>query len=132
MHSGEDGTEHGFFGAFHEVRPHQRIVQTFTYEGFPDGVSLDTMMQEDLGNGRTRLRALSVVDTIEARDAMIASGMETGVVEGYERLDEVLAGLPIEHHGTELHDAMMRACVRPSPWTPTCRRWSSAPCANAA
>ncbi len=91
VHSGEDGTKHGFFGAFHEVRPHERIVQTFTYEGFPDGVSLETMTLEDLGDRRTRLRALSVVDSMEARDAMVASGMETGVVEGYERLDELLA-----------------------------------------
>jgi len=92
VHSGEDGTEHGFFGAFHEVRPDERIVQTFTYEGWPDGVSLETLTLEDLGDGRTRLHGLSVVDTMAARDAMIASGMETGVVEGYERLDELLAG----------------------------------------
>ena len=91
LHSGDDGTEHAFFGAFHEVRPHERIVQTFTYEGFPDGVALETATFEDLG-GRTRLSIVSVVDTMEARDAMIASGMETGVVEGYERLDELLAG----------------------------------------
>ncbi len=89
-HHDDDG-EYGFFGAFHEVRPSERIVQTFTYEGFPDGVSLDTLTLEDLGDGRTRLRALSVVDSMEARDAMIASGMETGVREGYERLDELLA-----------------------------------------
>ena len=91
VHIEEDGTEHGFFGAFHEVRPHERIVQTFTYEGFPDGVSLETLTLEDLGNGRTRLRGLSVMDTMQARDAMVASGMETGIVEGYERLDELLA-----------------------------------------
>lgn len=90
-HSGDDGTAHGFYGAFHEVRPDERIVQTFTYDGFPDGVSLDTTTFEDLGGGRTRLRALSVVDSMEGRDAMVASGMETGVIEGYERLDDLLA-----------------------------------------
>jgi uncharacterized protein YndB with AHSA1/START domain len=41
-HADADG-EYRFFGAFHEVRPPERIVQTFTYEGFPDGVSLDTV-----------------------------------------------------------------------------------------
>jgi uncharacterized protein YndB with AHSA1/START domain len=81
-----------FYGSFHEVRPSERLVQTFTYEGYPDGVSLDTMTFEDLGDGRTRVVALSVVDTMEARDAIIASGMETGVLEGYAKLDAVLAG----------------------------------------
>lgn len=90
--SGDDGQEHGFFGAFHEVRESERIVQTFTYEGWPDGVSLETGTFEDLGNGRSRLRWLSIVDSIEARDAFVASGMESGVVEGYEQLDDLLAG----------------------------------------
>jgi len=80
-----------FYGSFHEVRPGERLVQTFTWEGFPDGVSLDTMTFEDLGDGRTRVVGLSVVDTMEARDAIIASGMETGVVEGYAKLDALLA-----------------------------------------
>ena len=83
--------EYGFHGCFHEVRPDERIVQTWTFEGVPDGVSLETLVLEDLGDGRTRLVAWSVVDSFEARDAMIASGMEHGVVEGYERLDELLA-----------------------------------------
>jgi len=80
-----------FYGSFHEVRRSERLVQTFTWEGFPDGVSLDTMTFEDLGDGRTRVVGLSVVDTMEARDAIIASGMETGVVEGYAKLDALLA-----------------------------------------
>ena len=81
-----------FYGSFHEARPGERLVQTFTWEGAPDGVSLDTMTFTDLGDGRTRLEILSVVDTMEARDMMVASGMETGIVEGYEKLDELLAG----------------------------------------
>ena len=67
------------------------IVQTFTYEGFPDGVALERLTFEDLGDGRTRLTATSLVDSFEGRDAFVASGMETGVIEGYERLDELLA-----------------------------------------
>ena len=81
-----------FYGSFHELRPAERLVQTFTYLGEPDGVSLDTMTFEDLGDGRTRVSGLSVVDTMEVRDAMLASGMETGIIEGYEKLDELLAG----------------------------------------
>jgi uncharacterized protein YndB with AHSA1/START domain len=87
-----DGEEiAAFFGSFHEVRPSERLVQTFTWEGMPDGVSLDTMTFEDLGNGRTRTVSVSVVDSLEARDAIMASGMDVGVNEGYEKLDEILA-----------------------------------------
>jgi uncharacterized protein YndB with AHSA1/START domain len=90
LHSrGED--QFGFHGSFHEVRPNELIVQTFCFEGFPDQVALERMVLEDLGNGRTRLTATSLVDSFESRDAFVASGMETGVVEGYERLDEILA-----------------------------------------
>ncbi|MGH3436739.1 MAG: SRPBCC family protein [Sciscionella sp.] len=80
-----------FYGSFHELRPNRRLVQTFTYEGVPDGVSLDTVTFDDLDDGRTRVTTLSVVDNLQARDAIIASGMEHGVVEGYEQLDALLA-----------------------------------------
>ena len=86
-----DGNEFAFFGSFHEVRPSELIVQTFTYEGMPDSVSLERVELEDLGDGRTRLVATSLVGSFEDRDAFIASGMEVGVREGYERLDELLA-----------------------------------------
>jgi uncharacterized protein YndB with AHSA1/START domain len=90
VHAEADGiTEYAFRGVFHEVRPVDRIVQTFTYEGYPDGVSLETATFEDLG-GRTRVTTKSVMDSIEARDAVIASGMEGGLREAYERLDELL------------------------------------------
>ena len=89
----QDGEEYGFHGCFHEVRPSELIVQTFTFEGFPEGVALEKLVLEDLGDGRTRLVATSLVDSFEGRDAFLASGMETGVVEGYERLDEVLESL---------------------------------------
>jgi uncharacterized protein YndB with AHSA1/START domain len=85
-----DGEEYGFHGCFHEVRPDELIVQTFTFEGFPDGVALEKLVLTDLGDGRTRLTATSLVDSFEGRDAFVASGMETGVVQGYERLDEIL------------------------------------------
>ena len=88
-----DGEEvAAFYGSFHEIRPTERLVQTFTWEGMPDGVSLDTMTFEDLGNGRTRVVGVSVVDSLESRDAIMASGMEVGVYEGYEKLDALLAG----------------------------------------
>ncbi|MFD5465127.1 SRPBCC family protein [Kitasatospora sp. NPDC127059] len=80
-----------FYGSFHEVRPATRLVQTFTFEGVPDGVSLDTAVFEPVGEGRTRVTILSVVDSLAARDAILASGMERGVVEGYRKLDALLA-----------------------------------------
>ncbi|MQA35363.1 SRPBCC family protein [Modestobacter roseus] len=86
-----DGEEHAFHGSFHDVRPAQLIVQTFTYDGMPDDVALERLVLEELPGGRTRLTATSLVDSFEGRDAFLASGMETGVREGYERLDALLA-----------------------------------------
>jgi uncharacterized protein YndB with AHSA1/START domain len=81
-----------FYGSFHDARPGERIVQTFTFEGVPDGVSLDTVVFTPLDGGR-RCRSVvtSVVETLEGRDAILASGMDTGVSEGYEQLDELIA-----------------------------------------
>ena len=85
--------EYSFHGSFHEVRPDELIVQTFTFDGMPDGVALEKLVFEPLDGGtRTRLSTTSLVDSFADRDAFVASGMETGVVEGYERLDELLAG----------------------------------------
>jgi len=86
----DQGVEYAFRGCFHEVRP-DRIVQTFTFEGEPDGVALETLRFEDLGDGRTRLHTQSLVDSFEGRDAWLASGMETGVNDGYAKLDRMLA-----------------------------------------
>jgi uncharacterized protein YndB with AHSA1/START domain len=87
-----DGAAYGFRGSFHEVRPGELIVQTFTFEGMPDGVALEKLQFEDLGGGRTRLVTTSLVDSFEGRDGFVASGMEVGIREGYERLDALLAG----------------------------------------
>jgi uncharacterized protein YndB with AHSA1/START domain len=91
VHSTES-FEAGFYGCFHEVRPSELIVQTFTFEGVPDGVALEKLIFEDLGDGRTRLTSTSLVDSFEDRDAFVASGMEVGIQEGYQRLDDLLAG----------------------------------------
>jgi uncharacterized protein YndB with AHSA1/START domain len=85
-----DGVEFGFHGCFHEVRP-DRIVQTFTFDGDPDGVALETLWFEGLGDGRTRLRTQSLCDSFESRDAWLRSGMDTGVNEGYAKLDAMIA-----------------------------------------
>ncbi len=83
--------EYAFHGSFHEVRPTELIVQTFTFEGAADEVALEKLTLEHLGDGRTRLTATSLCDSFEGRDAMLSSGMDSGVREGYELLDELLA-----------------------------------------
>jgi uncharacterized protein YndB with AHSA1/START domain len=85
--------EFAFYGSFHELRPGERIVQTFCFEGAPDAVALDILRLEPLDGGRCRLVVVSVGASVEDRDAMVASGMETGIVEGYQQLDELLTGL---------------------------------------
>jgi len=89
-HGTSHGGEYAFHGCFHTVRE-DRIVQTFTYDGEPDGVALETMVFEDLGDGRTRLVATSLCDSFEDRDAWLSSGMEVGVNDGYAKLDKLLA-----------------------------------------
>lgn len=86
----QDGQDFAFFGSFHEVGP-LRIVQTFTFDGQPESVSLETLWFEDLGRGRTRLHGQSLVDSMQGRDAWLASGMETGVEQGYSQLERMLA-----------------------------------------
>jgi len=84
------GAEYRFRGVFHGTPSVDQFVQTFEFDGAPGHVSLDTLSLEDLGGGRTLIRTNSVYQSVEARDAMIASGMEGGMVEGYARLDELV------------------------------------------
>jgi uncharacterized protein YndB with AHSA1/START domain len=84
-----DGSEYVFHGVFHGDPSPEGIVQTFEFEGAPGHVSLDALKFDEL-DGRTTLRVHSVFQSVEARDAMVSAGMETGVQEGYERLDELV------------------------------------------
>lgn len=86
-----DGYEMGARGCFHEVRAPESIVQTFGFDGFPDGVALERYTFERLEGDRTRLTVTTLVDSFETRDQIVASGMEHGVREGFERLDDLLA-----------------------------------------
>jgi uncharacterized protein YndB with AHSA1/START domain len=85
-----DGSETGFRGVFREVAPPERLVQTFEWEGMPGHVSVDTATFEDLGE-RTKVVSDSIFHTTEERDGMIESGMEGGLNDTYDRLEEVLA-----------------------------------------
>ena len=87
-----DGNETAFRGTYREVAEPERIVQTFEWEGMPGHVSVETATFEDLGE-RTRVTTTSLFHTTEERDGMLGSGMEGGMNETYERLDELLERL---------------------------------------
>ena len=90
---GPDGAEYAFHGVFHGTPSTERLVQTFEFEGAPGHVSLDTLTFEPQPDGTTLTRSLSVFQSVGARDAMVQSGMESGVNDGYERLDALVATL---------------------------------------
>ncbi len=95
-HRDGEGNEYGFHGVYHGTPSPDGIVQTFEFEGAPGHVSLETITFEDHG-GRTLLRQNAVFQSVEDRDGMIQSGMETGVNDSMERLDELLATLAPVH-----------------------------------
>lgn len=92
-----NGFDVGFHGEFREIVPNERIVQTEVFEGMPGGEgageeSLNTVTLEEI-DGRTTMTVLSQYSSKEVRDAVIASGMETGMQSSYDALEEVAAGL---------------------------------------
>jgi uncharacterized protein YndB with AHSA1/START domain len=91
VQKGADG-EFGFRGVFKEIAPPSRVVMTFEWEGLPGHISTNTLELEERG-GRTYMTSTSTFDSPEDRDGMIASGMESGAREGYDRLDAVLKTL---------------------------------------
>jgi uncharacterized protein YndB with AHSA1/START domain len=86
------GNEYGFHGVFHGDPSPDALVQTFEFEGAAGHVALDTATFEER-DGRTLVRAVSSFQSVEDRDAMVASGMEHGVKVSGERLTELLADL---------------------------------------
>jgi uncharacterized protein YndB with AHSA1/START domain len=84
---------HGFEGRFREITPIERVVQTFEWDGMPGHVVVETMVLEDLGDGRTKVVNVSLFHTKEERDGMLQSGMEQGLNQSYAALDGVLARL---------------------------------------
>jgi uncharacterized protein YndB with AHSA1/START domain len=89
----ENGNEFGFHGVNHEVTFPERIIGTFEFEGLPEKghVSLETVRLEELPGGRTRISNVTVFQSIADRDGMLQSGMEKGLSESFERLDELFA-----------------------------------------
>ena len=80
-----------FWGVFHTVEANVLLIQTFEFSLAPGQVGLTITRFEEV-DGRTRMSAHEIYSSVETRDAALASGMEHGVREGYNRLDELLAG----------------------------------------
>lgn len=89
IHRGGEDEAYAFHGVFHGTPTPDLMVQTFEYEGAPGHVSLEALTMEERG-GRTIIRGHSTFQSVEDRDAMVEAGMEVGIREGYERLDELV------------------------------------------
>ena len=92
VHSDDDGNAWGFHGVFHGDQTPDGMLQTFEFEGAPGHVSLEKLVLEER-DGKTVVRNHAVYQSIEARDAMVESGMEEGMNDGFDRLDDLLARL---------------------------------------
>ncbi len=86
------GNEFAFHGVNHEVTAPERIIGTFEWEGLPERghVILQTALFEKLPGNRTKLKQQSVFQTVMDRDGMMQTGMDEGVEDSYQRLDELL------------------------------------------
>ncbi len=92
MTTAEGGFEVGFHGEYREIVPNERLVSTEVYEGMPDGEALDTLTLSE-ADGRTTLTILVQHDSKEARDAHINSGMESGMQDSLDLLEQVARSL---------------------------------------
>ena len=93
VQSDKEGHEFGFHGVYHEVLSPERIISTMEYEGLPEKghVEFDTTKFEALPGGRTRLTIQETYQSVEDKEEMLKSGMEHGITEGFERLEELLS-----------------------------------------
>ena len=88
-----EGFEVGFHGEYREIVPGERLVYTEVYEGFPDGEALDTVTFTETDGGRTTVEILVQHSSKEHRDAHIDSGMEGGMQEAMDLLEQVAVAL---------------------------------------
>ncbi len=90
IHSDAQNNEYAFRGVFHSVTAPERVIQTFEFEGMPGHATLETATYEALANDRTKLTVHTIFQSVADRDGMVQSGMETGIVDSHERLDDLL------------------------------------------
>jgi uncharacterized protein YndB with AHSA1/START domain len=87
-----EGFEVAFHGEYREIVPNERIVSTEVYEGMPGAEALDTLTFAET-DGRTTLTILVEHASKEGRDAHIDSGMEGGMQESMDLLEQVAISL---------------------------------------
>ena len=87
-----DGFEVGFHGEYREIVPNERLVSTEVYEGMPDGEAVDTLTLTEV-DGRTTVEILVQHQSKEHRDAHVASGMEDGMQDAMDLLEQVAVSL---------------------------------------
>ena len=92
VHRAPDGQEFGFFGEYRVIEPPHRLVQTFVYAGTPDNEAVETFTFEPVAAG-TLIACRTAHSSIPARDAHVASGMEDGLTDSYQRLADLAAWL---------------------------------------
>jgi uncharacterized protein YndB with AHSA1/START domain len=88
-----DGSSMAFYGQYKEIDEPNRIVTTEVFEPFPEAGSVNTMTLKDLGNGRTLLTVLVQHSAAEHRTAQLESGMEAGMHDAYDLLEDVATSL---------------------------------------
>ena len=88
----DGGFEVGFHGEYREIVPNERLVSTEVYEGMPDAEALDTMTLSE-ADGRTTVTILVQHSSKEHRDAHIESGMEDGMQDALDLLEQVAISL---------------------------------------
>ena len=86
-----DGTDMGMSGVYQEVLPPERLVSTESFDDYP-GESLNTVVLTEK-DGKTTITVTVLYESKEIRDAVVASGMQDGAAETYDRLAEYLMGL---------------------------------------
>jgi uncharacterized protein YndB with AHSA1/START domain len=85
-----EGFEVAFHGEFKEIVPDERLVNTEVFEGAPEGgEALVTVTFEALDGDRTRIAMLSALPSLQVRDMIVATGMESGAQEGMDILEEI-------------------------------------------
>ena len=92
VHVDTDGSEYGFHGEFLDLARPERVSQTWVFEGQPAAASLE-LAEFHERDGRTTVVSLARYLKKEHRDGHLESGMEDGVQESYERLDELLRSM---------------------------------------
>lgn len=85
-----EGNEYAFNGIYKEIEPPERLTYTFEFEPMAGHVALETILFEELPGGQTKITARTTYNTIEDLEGTLQAGMESGAVETWDRLEELL------------------------------------------